>query len=640
MNKTSILDRIESPDDLRKLKPELLPDLARELRERILQVVHQCDGHLASSLGAIELNIALQYVFNTPEDQIVWDMGYQAYSHKLMTGRRDQFHTLRTYKGISGFSNPAESEYDLFNTGHGGACVSLGLGLAAARDAAGKKHEVISIIGDAAMGAGMAFEALNHAGHLNKNFILVLNDNTWSIAKSVGALSKYLTRVMSSSHYNKVRDEVGGLLKKLPRDYGDMAIAVGKKLEESMKGLLGPGMLFEELGFRYFGPIDGHNLPDLIRTFEKISKLEGPRLLHVITKKGKGYAPAENAPERFHKPGPFVLGTGEPAPAQTSGVGYTKYFTKRLLELGEKDKRIVTVCAAMPLGTGTDEFARRYPERFFDAGLAEQHAVAFAGGLAKGGYIPVVAIYSSFVQRAFDQIFHDVALQNSHVVLCLDRASLVGEDGPTHHGLFDISFTRCLPRTTLMSPRDGRELEEMLEFAAYKVEGPVVIRYPREDVPDPPVFEKGRTPIELGKAELLCRGEEIALVAFGNGNDLALEVFKTLEEEGHKPTLVNARFAKPVDEALMWELAQSHSVMVTFEEGVLDGGFGSAVMESIETSSVANGEGPRAKICRIGIPNKFYEHGDRQSLLEETGLTPAQALAKIRACLTGVQPGV
>ncbi|MDP6686037.1 MAG: 1-deoxy-D-xylulose-5-phosphate synthase, partial [Candidatus Omnitrophota bacterium] len=549
-----LIDSINTPDDLKKLTFGELELLAQQIRETIISVVSSSGGHLASSLGAVELIIGLHYCLNTPQDKIIWDVGHQAYAHKILTGRRDSFNTLRKLGGLSGFPNRFESEYDVFTTGHGSTSISTALGMVAARDLNKESHRVVAFIGDAALGGGMAFEALNHAGHLNKKMLVILNDNEMSISKSVGALSKYLNRIIATPVYNKIRNDVENLLKRVPR-FGFRVLRAARRLEEGLKNLLVPGMLFEEMGFRYFGPIDGHDIKTVVRMLKNIMDMDEPVLLHVVTKKGKGYSYAENIPERFHGVGSFDVATGKkigPATEKAQGsLGFTAAFSDIVVDVASLNKNVVAITAAMPEGTGLDRFAKNFPKRFFDVGMAEQHAVSFSAGLASAGLKPVVAIYSSFLQRSYDQIIHDVCLQKLNVVLMLDRAGLVGEDGPTHHGVFDISYLKNLPRMVAMSPRDEQELKDMFRFAIVYNNGPIAIRYPRGEsfsLKDELTYPNRQRPlIELGKGEILKEGGDLTIVSIGYMSNVALEAAAELLTQGIDCEVINARFIKPLD---------------------------------------------------------------------------------------------
>ncbi|PIW68632.1 MAG: 1-deoxy-D-xylulose-5-phosphate synthase, partial [Candidatus Omnitrophica bacterium CG12_big_fil_rev_8_21_14_0_65_42_8] len=592
-------------------------------------------GHLASSLGAVELIIGIHYCLNAPEDIIIWDVGHQAYAHKILTGRKDKFATLRKTNGLSGFPDKYESEYDVFTTGHGSTSISTALGMAAARDLEQKNYKVVAVIGDAALGGGMALEALNHAGHLHKNMLVILNDNEMSISKSVGALSKYLNRIITAPAYNKIRKDIENLLSRVPR-FGFSVIRSAKRLEEGLKNLLVPGMLFEELGFRYFGPIDGNDITAVIGTLKNIINMNGPILLHVITKKGKGYGFAEKRPEKFHGISSFNVNTGEKVTALNiekqdivSEGSFTKAFGGKIAEMAAHDKKIAAITAAMPEGTGLDKFAALFPDRFFDVGMAEQHAVGFAAGLARAGLKPVVAVYSTFLQRSYDQILHDVCLQNLNVILMLDRAGLVGEDGPTHHGAFDISYISHLPNIVFMAPKDENELKSMFEWAVSYGKGPVAIRYPRgssyqlNNVAAELALHKEQNSkassaatINLGKAELLKEGKDVTILSIGYMSNVALEAGYLLIDEGIDCEVINARFIKPVDIDLIMKSVLKTEKLFTIEEGVVGGGFGSGVLEliidKIEKYII---------IKNIALPDRFIEHGDRAALLDKYGLS-------------------
>jgi len=621
-----LLESINSPQDLKKLSPEQLPELAVEIRQRIVEVVSQTGGHLASSLGAVELIIALHYCLDTPHDKIIFDVGHQAYAHKILTARNRDFSTLRQYQGISGFPSKDESVYDVFTTGHSSTAVSLALGLACARDynlAKTPYYKVVAVIGDGSLSGGLCFEGLNNTGHLKKDILVILNTNELSIAPNVGALSTYLNKIISLPIYNRFRNSLEGFVKsRLPKT--SRIIKLANKFEEGLKGLFVPGILFEELGFRYFGPLDGHDLGILIKTLKNIGNIKGPILLHVITKKGKGYPPAENDAVRFHGTGPFDIKTGvSPSEKQApSTKAYTEVFSEKLLELAASDKKILAITAAMPEGTGLDKFRDMYPERFFDVGIAEAHAVCLASGLAKAGFKPVVAIYSTFLQRAYDQIIEDIALQNLAVIFAIDRAGIAGEDGVTHQGIFDIAFLRSIPNLVIMAPKDSPELEEMLEFAV-GLDKPAAIRYPKGKIPNSlPVRQAGKfqipglsgrqanSKIELGKAEVLREGKDFAIIALGSMVLPSFEAIELLKKDGLSGTLINARFVKPQDSNLFKDISAKVKFIFSVEEGILDGGFGSAVQEVIEQP-----------IIRMGLPSEFITHGKRDILLEKYGLT-------------------
>lgn len=622
MTEYKYLDKIDSPEDLKKIPVSDLPKLADEIRDKLICVVSERGGHLASSLGAVELIIALHYVLDAPKDFLIWDVGHQAYAHKLLTGRNKKFDTLRELGGISGFPSKDESIYDPFTVGHSATSISLATGVKSAFDLKKEKRFVVAVIGDASLGGGEAFEALNHAGHMKKNIIVVLNDNERSISKSVGALSKYLNKIIAAPLYNKVRREAEDFLKNIPK-VGDKAVRAARKFEEGIKNLLVPGILFEEMGFRYFGPIDGHNIGLLIKTLKNVMPIEEPILIHILTKKGKGCSFAENAPEKFHSCPPFDMESGEVKPRPLtkgeevlgSAETFTEAFGKKIAELADSNKKIVAVSAAMPDGTGLKEFAKKFPDRFFDVGIAEEHAVTFASALAKGGLKPVIAIYSTFLQRSYDQIIHDVALQNQNVLFALDRAGLVGEDGPTHHGLFDIAYMRAIPNMVVSAPKDERELEKMLELGI-NYSGPFSIRYPRGSSGNFK-YDLGKpSDVEIGKSEILRHGKDIAIFALGNMVYLALEVSEFLKMHNIDAAVINARFVKPLDGELLEDFAHRVKRFVAIEDGVVNGGFGSAVLEFIAK------EGLDVKAKLFGLPNEFIEHGKKEELLKKYNLMP------------------
>jgi len=634
-----LLEGINNPQDLKKLPQVKLQAVADEVRQLILDTVSKNGGHLASSLGVIELTVVLHYLFNAPEDYIFWDVGHQSYAHKILTGRAKNFSTLRQLSGISGFPNKYESIYDPVTCGHSSTSISAALGVAAARDLQKEKHKVIAVIGDAALAGGMAFEALNHSGHLKKDLIVILNDNEMSIGRSIGAMSKYLNRMMAAPIYNKVRKEVEGLVKRIPR-YGFRVYRAARKLEEGLKNLLIPGILFEELGFRYFGPIDGHNIELLMSTIKNVKDLNEPILIHILTKKGKGYKFAEETPVKFHGIGPFCTDTGKKT--DIGCVTFTEIFGEKIVELAKSNPKIVAVTAAMCDGTGLEKFAKEFPDRFFDVGIAEEHAVGFAAGLALKGLVPVVAVYSTFLQRAYDQIIHDVALQNSHVVFAIDRAGLVGEDGPTHHGPFDIAYLGAVPNMVIMAPSDTKELQDMLEFAV-NYSGPIAIRYPRGSVILSPAkrdeeSQKERSfaslrmtkqDIQLGKSQLLRDGKDLAIIALGSMVYPSLEAADELAKNGVHVCVVNARFAKPFDVEAFLKLSTRVNKFLIVEEAIVEGGFGSDIIEFFHSQD------KDVKIKLLGLPDMFIEHGPRSVLLERYGLS-SKNIAKVAASLRGV----
>ena len=604
-----MLNTIKSPADLKKLAVDDLLTLAEEIRAEVVSTVSKTGGHLASNLGVVELTIALHYLYDCPRDQIVWDVAHQSYIHKLLTGRRDRFGTLRQYGGISGFTKRAESEFDSFGAGHASTSISAALGLAKARDLLGTKRHVIAVIGDGALTGGLSFEGLNNAGAQKRDLLVVLNDNSMSISKNVGAMSRYLTNILTDQAYNKLRDDVWRFIGRLKR--ADKIRSTVSHFESQLKGLLVPGIIFEKLGFRYFGPIDGHDLPLLVKTLGQIKDLPGPRLLHIITQKGKGYEPAEKDATHFHGVSAFNKITGKSS-AKDPLPAYTTVFGRKMVELAVIEPKMIAVTAAMASGTGLTEFSQRYPDRFFDVGIAEQHAVCFSAGMAAGGVRPVCAIYSTFLQRAFDQIIHDVALQKLPVVFCIDRAGLVGEDGPTHHGAFDLSYLRPVPNMTIAAPSDGDELERMLAYAVENRVGPVAIRYPRGSVPYP--LGANTRPFEWGRWELLSGGADLAIIAAGSMVAPCVAVADRLAKEGISASLVNGRFIKPLDTDALREVAERFDRVVTVEENSLNGGFGSGVTEYLDSI------GYRGKILRLGLPDRFIPHGAREVLLREVGL--------------------
>jgi 1-deoxy-D-xylulose-5-phosphate synthase len=611
----ALLERIHSPADLRGLKEEQLAAVAAEVRERMVDVISRVGGHFAPGLGVVELTIALHYVFNTPEDKVVWDVGHQGYPHKILTGRNAGFDRIRQKDGPSGFLMRHESEYDVFGAGHAATSISAALGLAVGRDLNQEKFDVVAVIGDGALTSGIAYEAMNNAGHSDRDLIVILNDNEMSISRNVGAIHKYLTRIVTNPLYNKLRDTVKDVLHKS----GTME-ALALKLEESAKTLLTPGTLFEELGFRYVGPIDGHDLPALIGTLRELKEWDGPRLLHVVTKKGKGYPVAEQNPVVWHGATPFDKISGEMAQKKGGLPAYTNVFGKGLVELGAVEPKLAVITAAMPSGTGTGLFADAYPERFFDVGIAEGHGVTFAAGLAVEGIRPVVAIYSTFLQRAYDSIIHDVAIQELPVVFAMDRAGLVGNDGPTHMGLYDIAYLLAVPNMTITAPKDGAEMLALLRLAAAYTKGPFSLRYPRDNVPAAVPALKEIPPVEYGTWEVLRKGNGVAVLAVGTMVLPALEVANQLAAEGIDATVVNCRFIKPMDEeTLAWVSAQ-HDAVITIEEGTVVNGFGAAVAARIDLP-----------VEIMGVPDVVIQHANRDQQLAEVGLDKASIAERIRA---------
>lgn len=607
-----LLDKINGPEDLKKLSIPELTELAGEIRERIIAVVSTTGGHLAASLGAVELAIAIHYVFESPKDRIIWDVGHQAYAHKILTGRNATFSTLRQEGGLSGFPRPSESVHDAFGTGHGSTSISAALGMSCARDMKGEDYRVVSVIGDGALTGGLSFEGLNQAGGLGKKLIVIINDNKMSISPNVGALAKYMTKLISAPGYRRFEADLWELLGRIPR-VGWRARYLAGRITEGIKGLLLPGTMFEELGFKYYGPINGHNIPDLIAVLRQLREVKVPVILHTLTVKGKGYKRAEENACLYHGVGAFDKITGE-AEKKGKYPTYTDVFGKTIVEIGHRFKDVTVITAAMKDNTGLAEFADRFPDRFFDVGMAEGHAVTFAAGLASRGVLPVVAVYSTFLQRAFDQIIHDVALQNLKVLFVVDRAGLVGQDGPTHHGCLDLSYMRAVPGLTVMAPKDERELRYML-FTAVKVcRGPVAIRFPRSEGTGSDTSGSFRE-VEIGLAEVLRDGNDVALCAIGSMVEPSLRAAEDLAKKGIEASVVNARFAKPIDSELICELASRSGKLLTVEEGSLMGGFGSAVLECLDANGI------RASVRRLGIPDAFIEHASREALLEKLGLT-------------------
>lgn len=607
-----ILARIKGPSDLKGMGQAELEALASEIRSKIIETVSANGGHLSASLGAVELAIAIHSVFNSPSDKIIWDVGHQSYAHKLLTGRAPRFDSLRCFEGISGFPSREESEHDPFGTGHASTSVSAALGFAKARDITRGKERVIAVIGDGSIAGGMAFEALNHAGHDGSKIIVILNDNSMSIAPNVGALSAYLSRIRSDPTYFKLKAEFEHAVRRIPV-IGEQVRKAVERLKDSVKYMVLPGMLFEELGFTYLGPVDGHSIASLRSILMDADNVSGPVIVHVVTKKGKGYKPAELDPERFHGTGPFNKVTGEPI--SSPRITFSEVFGQTLLELAKRDERVVAITAAMGDGTGLREFARKLPERFFDVGICEQHAVTFAAGLAAGGLKPVVAIYSTFLQRAFDQIVHDVCLQKLPVVFAIDRAGIVGDDGPTHHGLLDISFLRVIPNLVIMAPRDGRELAGMLEFAL-RSGLPCAIRYPKGAVPDTSITGIGLSPVSLGSGEVLRYGEDAAILAIGSMVHPAYEAAVALSTNGFNVSVIDSRFVKPLDEELITKFARLTGCLVTVEENTVCGGFGSAVLECLNREGLGN-----TFVKCLGISDEFVAHGKAQFLLSRYGLS-------------------
>ena len=626
-----LLAQIDGPAQLKQLTVEQLQELAEEIRRLIICTVAQTGGHLAPNLGVVELTLALHHVFEAPGDRIIWDVGHQSYTHKLLTERRSRFHTLRQYEGISGFPKRSESKYDAFGTGHSGTSISAALGMTVASELKKSPHRAIAVIGDGSMTGGMAFEALNHGGDLGKNLIVVLNDNEMSISTNVGALSSFISRKLSNRKILYLKREIENVIKSIP-GLGPNIVQILKKSEDSLVSFFTPGMLFQALDYHYIGPIKGHRLDRLIETFSKAREIQGPVLVHVMTQKGKGYSPAECDPTSFHGIGSFDVATGKSVSSgKKSPPSYTQVFGETLSKLAAQDSRIVGITAAMMQGTGLEEFSRQFPERFFDVGIAEQHAVTFAAGLATEGFKPVVAIYSTFLQRAYDQVVHDVCLQNLPVIFAMDRAGLVGEDGPTHHGVFDLSFLRHIPNLVLMAPKDENEFQHMLKSAVNHW-GPIALRYPR-GAGMGVHMDESLSSIPLGKGVVLREGNDVALMAVGQSVHAALEAAQSLEKQGIGATVLNARFIKPLDQSLILHWARKTKRVVTIEENALQGGFGSAVLELFEEA----GYFPKS-FKRLGIPDRFIPHGDQSTLRRLCGIDPA-SIEQAALCTLGIPHG-
>ncbi len=622
-DKTSarLLDRIESPADLKRLEENQLPQLAQEIRDELISVLSRTGGHLGPNLGVVELTLALHRVFETPEDKLLFDVSHQGYVHKLLTGRLDRFGTIRQYQGLNGFLLRSESEHDCYGAGHAGTALSAGLGMAVARDRRGSKENVVVVAGDAAFTCGTSYEALNNVSHNTKRFIVVLNDNEWSIAKNVGAIANYLNRIVTNDAYSHLHEKAAKFVEMIG---GKFAQQLAHKVEEGVKHLLLPSVIFEDLGLHYYGPIDGHDIPLLIRTFEFLKRQQEPVLLHIITQKGKGYAPALAKPDKFHGLGKFALETGETAKATTPT--YSELLGQTLSKFADNNKKIMAITAAMPSGTGLFHFAANHPDQYFDVGIAEEHASLFACGLATQGFKPFLTIYSTFMQRAYDMVIHDIALQNLNVALCMDRAGLSGDDGPTHHGLFDIGYLRPVPGIVHMQPKDEEEFVDMLWTMANYNQGPIAIRYPRGAGTGarPKVQPKL---LEIGKAEVVSHGQDVALFGLGNMFALAEETAKRLEEQGFSVALINPRWIKPLDVGTLEFFARRVEVICTFEDHVLHNGFGCAVVEQLSDSQIAT------PVVRIGWPDQFVEHGSIPVLREKHGVTVDAALEKIRPFL-------
>lgn len=614
-----ILEQIKKENDIKKIDPKDYDLLASEIRKFLIEKISDTGGHLGSNLGAVELTMALHLVLNMPSDKIIWDVGHQSYTHKLLTGRRDGFDSLRKFGGMSGFPKRKESNCDAFDTGHSSTSISAGLGLVKARDLQGGKHTVVSVIGDGSLTGGMAYEALNNASRMGSNFIIVLNDNNMSISENIGGVSQYLNGIRTNAKYLGLKDSIYYGLLDMPK-YGQKVVKKIQNVKNGLKQLVIPGMFFEDMGVTYLGPVDGHNIKAMTKVLKEAQGVKNAVLVHVITQKGKGYEPAEKHPARFHGAEPFMIETGLPK-KQKEKANYTDVFATVMNKLAEKDDKIVAITAAMPDGTGLKRFRNRYPDRFFDVGIAEEHAVTFAAGLAAGGLKPVVAVYSSFLQRAYDQILHDVCIQNLPVTFAIDRAGLVGSDGETHQGIFDLSYLSSIPNMHILAPKNKWELADMLEYAV-NFEGPVALRYPRGEAYDG--LKEYREPIVYQKSEMLYRGEKIALLAVGSMVETALEVKESLKQDGLDATIVNARFVKPIDEEVIGDLIKDHEWFVTLEENVLSGGYGEKVTEYLINRN------EQKRILNIALPDTYVEHGNVDILKKELEIDAASIYLKIK----------
>ncbi len=615
-----LLEQIEKANDIKQIDKADYDALAEEIRQFLIEKISVTGGHLGSNLGAVELTMALHLSLDFPQDKLIWDVGHQSYTHKLLTGRRDGFENLRKFHGMSGFPKRGESDCDCFNTGHSSTSISAGLGLVKARDIKGEKNTIVSVIGDGSLTGGMAYEALNNASQLETNFIVVLNDNKMSISENVGGISSYLNKVRTADSYLDLKEGVYNALRGMK---GDNAIAKIRRLKSSVKQLFIPGMFFEDMGITYLGPVNGHDINALLRVFKEAKKVKGAVLVHVITEKGKGYGPAERHPARFHGAEPFEIETGLPKTPRTTS-NYTDIFSTVMCKLGQREEKVVAITAAMPDGTGLKRFRNMYPERFFDVGIAEEHAVTFAAGLAAGGLKPVVAVYSSFLQRAYDQILHDVCIQNLPVVFAIDRAGLVGSDGETHQGIFDLSYLSGIPNMHVMAPKNKWELSDMLKFAV-AFDAPIAIRYPRGEAYAG--LKEFRAPIELGKAEWIYKEKEILLLAVGSMVKTAEKVRERLKEDGYACSLVNARFVKPVDGELLKEAGDDHSLFVTLEENVASGGFGESVRRAMEEQEL------KKEVLSVTLPDAYVEHGNVELLKKELGIDEESIYRRIRTAL-------
>lgn len=611
------LEQIKQPNDIKNIAPENYDALAEEIRQFLIQSISETGGHLGSNLGVVELTMALHLSLNLPEDKVIWDVGHQSYTHKILTGRQAGFESLRKFGGMSGFPKRCESDCDCFDTGHSSTSISAGLGFVKARDLKGEKNTIVSVIGDGSLTGGMAYEALNNASRMDSNFIIVLNDNNMSISENVGGMSKYLNNIRTADNYLQIKEDIYHSL--LQKSYGNRVVSTIRKTKNSLKQLVVPGMFFEDMGITYLGPVDGHDIQGLLKVFKEAKRCKTAVLVHVLTKKGKGYGPAEKHPARFHGAEPFQIENGVPKKLKEKS-NYTDIFSTVMIKMGNRNPDLVAITAAMPDGTGLKRFRNTFPDRFFDVGIAEQHAVTFAAGLAAGGLHPVVAIYSSFLQRAYDQILHDVCLQNLPVVFAVDRAGLVGSDGETHQGIFDLSFLSSIPNMHVLAPKNKWELSDMLKFAI-KFQGPIAIRYPRGAAYDG--LEEYRSKIEMGKSEVIYEEQDIALLAVGSMVETAEIVRKNLIEAGYSCSLINARFVKPIDTECIQELCKNHSLLVTMEENVSSGGFGQKVRQFVD------GISKETEVLEIAIPDEYVEHGNVAILKQELGIDAVSITQKI-----------
>ena len=620
-----ILEKINKPNDIKKLSPIEYNQLADEIRQFLIDKISVTGGHLASNLGVVELTMALHIVFNLPKDKLIWDVGHQSYTHKILTGRKNQFDELRKFGGMSGFPKRNESDYDAFDTGHSSTSISAGLGIAMARDVQHEDYSVVSVIGDGALTGGMAYEALNNASGIKVNFVIILNDNTMSISKNVGGVSNMLSEIRSSDSYYDLKENIGNVLYKLPK--GDKVVKLIQKTKSNLKQVILHDSMFESMGIYYLGPVDGHDMDKLIKILTVAKRINGPVLVHVVTQKGRGYKPAERNPSKFHGIGPFDVATGMEI-NKSALPTYSQVFSNSICEIAKKDRSVCAITAAMPDGVGLAKFSKWFPDRFFDVGIAEAHAVTFAAGLSAGGLKPVFAVYSSFLQRAYDQILHDVCIQQLHVVFAIDRAGLVGSDGETHQGIFDISFLSSIPNMTIMAPKNDYELKSSLEFALEEFNGPIAIRYPRGEAVVR--FHEFNAPVEYGKAELMYEESDIAILALGSMVDTAFNVRERLKEQGYNVTLVNARFVKPIDSAMIDKISTTHKLIVTLEENVSSGGFGRAVCQYINDKELHN------YVLDISLPDDYIEHGSVDILRRETGIDEDTIVKRITAVYNNI----